>query len=130
MITKHDLTIKKAFVAKILDKEKERFNTNQSRAISRMLNFRSGNLLEKREFSISSPDMMDGQLSLKIPVYGRFLDIKPKNRKMSQNHKRMRNMKQYPIYNCFAFGHYYSIANQLMYGLTEAVAEDIKQNLI
>jgi hypothetical protein len=121
--------IKKAFVSRILASEKDRFKGSQSRAIQRMLNFRSGRLENDRTYETSTDGSMDGKLTLTLPAYGRFLDIKPKNRKISENGRKFRKLKAFPIYNRYAFGHYYAIADQLMYGLTEAVRATIKDEL-
>lgn len=124
-----DEIIKKTFVNRILASEKDRFGKSQSRAIQRLLNFRSGKLMNERKYETTEEGLMGGRLTLTIPAYGRFLDIKPKNRKLSENHRKFRKLKAFPIYNRYAFGHYYAIADQLMYGLTEAVRESIKSEL-
>ena len=128
-----DALVKKAFVKQVLKEEGKRFNRNQGAAIAKLLHFHSGRLDRDRPHSVESGDVMDGRLTVSIPAYGRVLDIKPKNRKLSKNLDRMTKRgyrrRAFPIYNRFAFGHYNAIAYRLMYGLTEEVAENIKKEL-
>ena len=125
--------IRKEFVKQILTQEGRELHDNQSKAIAKLLNFHSNRLMDERPWDVSeTDDVLDGKLNLKIPGYGRALDIKPKNRVISAQDKythwrQRRRTKAFPIYNRFVFGHYYTIAWRLMYGLTEEVAEGIKQ---
>ncbi len=126
-----DTLIKKAFVKKILTEEGETFDKNQSAAIGKLLNFHSHKLETGRSYSVTSGNELDGKLTMSIPAYGRVLDIKPKNRKYSSINRKNLNdrrvkRKAYPIYNRFVFGHYNTIAYRLMYGLTNEVADNIK----
>lgn len=126
--------IRKEFVKQVLEKEGKLLHENQSRAIAKLLNFHSNRLYEGRDMDVKAEDALDGKMTLTIPAYGRFLDIKPKNRKTGKNTenkyeswRRNRRAKSFPIYNRFVFGHYYALAYKLMYGLTDEVAEGIKK---
>lgn len=125
--------IRKEFVKQILTQEGRELHDNQGKAIAKLLNFHSNRLMDERPWGVSeTDDVLDGKLNLKIPGYGRALDIKPKNRVILAQDKythwrQRRRTKAFPIYNRFIFGHYYTIAYRLMYGLTEEVAEGIKK---
>jgi len=122
--------IRKEFVKQILQQEGKELHDNQSKAIAKLLNFHSNRLMDDRSFTVTSNDDMDGQLTLTIPDYTRFLDIKPKAAATQNKYTHWRNRRRttaFPIYNRFVLGHYYTIAYRLMYGLTEEVAAGIKK---
>jgi hypothetical protein len=122
--------IKKEFVKQILQEEGAELHDNQGKAIAKLLNFHSNRLYEDRNVEVTGGDDMDGKLTLTVPARNRFLDIKPKAA-FTQNKythwRKRRRTKAFPIYNRFVFGHYYTIAWRLMYGLTEDVAAGIKE---
>lgn len=91
----------------------------------KLLHFHTGTLESDRHFSIKAPDNADGVLTIKNKAYGRFLDIK---KKPTISNGRRIHKKQYPIYNKFVFGHYYTIANRLMVDFTNDVADGIKRD--
>jgi hypothetical protein len=124
--------VRKQFVKQILQEEGKELHDNQGKAIAKLLHFHSNRLMEDRPYSVQSSDDMDGEFSTKIPAYGRFLDIKPKNRVIQEQSnythwRQRRRTKAFSVYNRFVFGEYYKIAWRLMYGLTEDVAEGIKK---
>lgn len=124
--------VRKEFVKQILQEEGKELHDNQGKAIAKLLHFVSNRLMNERPYSVKSADTMDGEFSTSIPGYGRALDIKPKNRVIREQDKythwrQRRRTNSFPIYNRFVFGHYYTIAYRLMYGLTEDVAENIKK---
>lgn len=124
--------VRKEFVKQILEQEGKELHDNQGKAIAKLLHFHSNRLMDERPFHVESDDAMDGEFSISIAGYGRALDIKPKNRVIKEQSKythwrQRRRMKAFPIYNRFVFGHYYTIAYRLMYGLTEDVAAGIKK---
>jgi len=126
------MLVKKEFVRQILHEEGTELHDNQGKAIAKLLHFHSNRLFDDRPYDVESGNAMDGKLSASIAGYGRALDIKPKNRKIQEqdkytNWRKRRRTKAFPIYNRFVFGHYYTIAWRLMYGLTEEVAENIKK---
>ena len=117
--------IKKEFVRRILTEESERFDRNQTLQIRRFTTFHTGALERERHFSVSSDDTMDGMLTLRHKAYERFLDIKRKVKTKGSNTIKNRSI---PIHNKFAFGHYYTIANRLMFDFTNEVADGIKRD--
>jgi hypothetical protein len=124
--------VRKEFVKQILTEEGKELHDNQGKAIAKLLHFHSNRLMDERPYSVSADDSLDGKFSIKIPGYGRALDIKPKNRVIQEQDKythwrQRRRTKTFPVYNRFMFGHYYTIAWRLMYGLTEEVAAGIKK---
>lgn len=124
--------IRKEFVKQVLEEEGRELHKNQSAAIAKLLHFHSNRLYNERPYSVTSTDSMDGEFSMVIPIYGRFLDIKPKNKAVQNQDKythwrKRRRTRAYPIYNRFVFGHYYTIAYKLMYGFTNDVADAIKK---
>ena len=126
--------VRKEFVKQILSEEGKELHDNQGKAIAKLLHFHSNRLANDRPYSVASSDAMDGKFTMSIAGYGRALDIKPKNRVISSqdkynNWRQRRRTKAFPIYNRFVFGHYYTAAYRLMYGLTEEVAENIKKQL-
>ena len=126
--------VRKEFVKKILQEEGKELHDNQGKAIAKLLHFHSERLMNERPYRVESEDSMDGEFTTSIPGYGRALDIKPKNRVIQEQTKythwrQRRRTKAFPIYNRFVFGHYYTIAYRLMYGLTEEVAAGIKKEL-
>ncbi len=124
--------IRKEFVKQILQEEGQEMEDNRGKAIAKLLHFHSGELYDRREHTVSSGDELDGMFTTNTKFYGRVLDIKPKNRLIQEQDKythwrSRRRTKAFPIYNRFVFGHYYTIAYRLMYGLTEDVAAGIKK---
>lgn len=118
--------IKKEFVRRILQDEANEFKENQGLALRQFLNFHTGKTESERTFIVSADDSMDGKLTIKMKAHIRFLDIKKKT--TADDGSRI-NRKNRPIYNRFAYGHYFSIASRLMYDLTDDVVESIKKDL-
>lgn len=128
--------VRREFVREKLTSEGQDMLDDQSRAIRKYLNYRTGHLMNDRTMKVSSSDDMDGDLHFTIPAYGRFLDIAPKNRtrKNTSNFdywkKRKARNSSFAIYNRYVFGLYYGLAYRLRYGLTEEIATAIKANFI
>lgn len=124
--------VRKEFVKQILQQEGKELHDNQGKAIAKLLQFHSNRLMNERSYNVEGGDGLDGKLTLTVPGYARALDMKPKNKLVSAQDKythwrQRRRSKGFPIYNRFVFGHYYTIAWRLMYGLTEDVAAGIKK---
>lgn len=115
------MDVKGAFVRRVLQEEGERMLERQETAISSRLKSRSGTLVRGRSISVSGGNRLDGQLDFKHPIYERFLDMK----RLGNNGRKRKGRR---IHNRFVFGAYTSIAKQLMYGFTEEVAREIKDN--
>lgn len=128
--------VKREFVRQKLTEEGRDLLDEQGKAIRKLLQFRTGHLLNDRTMSVSSSDSLDGNLEFTIPSYGRFLDINPKRRNTTNTSnfgywkkRRSRNFA-FAIYNRYVFGLYYGLAYRLRYGLTDDVAAAIKRNFI
>jgi len=117
--------IKKEFVRRVLKDESDRFKKNQGLEMHKLLHFHTNKLHNDREFKVESSNTMDGKLIHSHVAYQRFLDIK---RKIRSNKSNRIKKSSYPIHNRFVFGHYFSIANRLMYEFTNEVAEGIKKD--
>jgi hypothetical protein len=116
--------IKKEFIHSVLTEHKHRWLKNQTALfISKKIQFRSGRLLSDRKINISDNRVMEGQLRFKHPDYERFLDIKRK-RKNGTGYKR-----GLQIHNRFVYGHYFSIAKDLAWGLTSEVMKNLKKEI-
>ena len=126
------LLIRKEFVKQILQGEGKELHDNQGKAMAKLLHFHTDHLYDDRPYSVESGDAMDGKFTIAIAGYGRALDIKPKNNRINAQDKythwrKRRRTKAFPVYNRFVFGHYYTAAYRIMYGLTEEVAAGIKK---
>ena len=107
------------FVSRVLREEGQELLTRQTSAIAASgLAVRSGSLLDGR-FVHTSPNT----LTLVHPVYERFLDIK----KSRINAARRKN---YRIHNRFVYGSYASIADRLMNGYVEEIAETVRNSSV
>jgi len=127
-----DREIIRAFVKKELEQIGKDIDQAQERAISKLLHYRTGRLINYRVFDTREGEYIDGQLTITHPAYERFLDIK-KRPKVSANvedwRKRRTKPKAYPIHNRIIMGHYNRLADRLMFGLTEEMAKEIKSQL-
>lgn len=128
--------IQKEFVRRVLREEGERLTRNQGMAISKKLKFRTGRLMNGRTTEVVQADGMDGKLRFTHPDYERFLDMKRivrqqknKGRRRSVASGGLKKKSGYGIHNRFIFGHYFSIANRLMYEFTEDVQQSIREEL-
>lgn len=113
--------VRERFVQEVLSSEADRMLRRQGARISEVTMSRSGRLLHGREVSVSGGAELDGKLTLTHPVYERFLDIRRRGASGRRSNRR--------IHNRFVFGAYSSIAERLMYGLTEDVAARIRAEL-
>lgn len=117
------MSVKERFVREILQDEGRRLLSNQSLALGRKLNVRSGRLMSTRRVSVEGGDVYDGRLSFTHTAYERFLDM----RRLRIGSKDVyRNRK---IHNRFVFGHYSSIAGRLMHDLTDDVVARIREQI-
>lgn len=114
------MQIELAFIEQILKAEGKAINASTLRAIRKHILFKYGRtgLLENG----NTESVSNNTLTLTHPIHKRFLDMKARQRD-GQLRK-----KKYPIHNKIIFGHYNEIAYKLMYGLTEEVAQGIKDN--
>lgn len=102
--------IRERFIQDTLETEGRKMLELQTRQIERVTHSRTGNLRRNRYIKVTAD-----QLTLTHPEYERFLDMKKK----SGSGKRKKRRK---IHNRYIFGAYTSIAERLMYGFTDEVA--------
>lgn len=117
--------LKSQFIKDVLLEQGNRLMKNQGAVLYKRLKYDSGELKSQRSVSVSyAGEKMSGKLSFKHTAKERFLDMK---RNVKRKRKAgTRNKRGYKIHNHFVFGHYQSIATDLMYGFTEDVAESIR----
>lgn len=120
--------VKKEFIRQMMESQSARWLKNQETLfISKRLQFHTGRLRDDRKIDIKQADHLDGQLSFTHPDYERFLEIPRKvKRKRGSG---FRTKRGYNIHNRFIMGHYFSLARDLMFGLTNDVARVIKAEL-
>jgi len=117
---------KAEFVKRVLIDEGKRYHKNQGLEIQKRLQFHTKRIYNARSEQVSADNSMDGQLTIKHTAYQRFLDIKRKVRNKKTNRL---NQRRYRIHNRFVMGHYYGIANRLMFELTDDVKDAIIKDL-
>lgn len=118
--------IQQQFITSVLRDEAARLKKNQGLAMKKLLHFRTGELFNNRETTITPEGTMGGRLTFRHTAHQRFLDMKRKVR--NKRSGRIGN-KSYPIHNKYVMGHYSSIGYRLMYDLTQDVVEGIKRDL-
>lgn len=101
------------FIQDTLSKEGQRMLEKQTAEITMKIGRRSGNLLSGRNITVS-----DSMLTLVHPDYERFLDMKVLGGKKRKRTK---------IHNRFTYGAYERIADRLMNGYKDYLAEIAKQ---
>lgn len=98
------------FVQDVLREEGDFLITRQGKEIAARTKSRTGNLISGRRVTTTAD-----RLSFTHPVYERFLDMKRGKRKRRR------------IHNRFVYGTYATIADKLMNGIRERVADEFKQ---
>lgn len=117
------MSLKLKFIQEVLEDEARRFERNQGRAISKEVKFRTRHIIQGRTSSVGDGPGDTKVLTFKFPHYIRLLDIKRDRKKKSGKGTTRRSLR---IYNRFAYGHYYSIAQRLQHDFTEEVKQDIR----
>lgn len=112
-----DNTVRSRFVRQVLENEGRLLLSRQETAITSLTKSGSGHLLGERSVTVSGGEDLDGKLTFTHVAYERFLDMRKKGRKRRR------------IHNRFVWSAYASIAERLMYGLTEDVAAQIREEL-
>ena len=121
-----DAIIKKEFLRQVLNDTGKNILKEQNSRIAKYLHYRTGTLEKSKSsgnYHVTLGDTISGTLSIKYPIYERFLDIKPKRLK---NSKRKR---AFPIHNSVIFGQYYRMIFRLQNDFVESVRESIHQQL-
>lgn len=116
---------KSLFVKKVLSEHSATYLKNQGLAIRKRVKFHTGNVYNNRTAAVTTDDQMDGKIIITHTAIERFLDIKRKIRSRATNRVKTRSLR---IHNRFAYGHYYGIAEDLMYGATEEALDAIKKD--
>ncbi|WP_421977818.1 hypothetical protein [Roseivirga seohaensis] len=119
-----EIAVRKQFVKEALITEGKRFKRNQGMAMAKLLKFHTHNTIRRRDTNVTSQSHYDGKLAITLQANVRFLDIKGSKKAKSRKRK-----KAYAIYNRFAYGHFFSLAEWLMVGLTEDTWLRIKSEL-
>lgn len=117
---------KAEFVKRVLLDEGKRYHKNQGIEMEKRLHFHTNRLYNDRTEQVSADNSMDGELTIKHKAYQRFLDMKKTVRNKKTNRL---NQKRYRIHNRFVYGHYFGIANRLMFELTDDVRDAIIKDL-
>lgn len=117
---------KAEFVKRVLLDEGKRYHKNQGLEMEKRLQFHTKRLYSARTENVSVDGSMDGQLTIRHAAYQRFLDMKRQGRNKKTNRL---NKKRYRIHNRFVYGHYFGIANRLMFELTDDVRDAIIKDL-
>jgi hypothetical protein len=117
--------IKLEFVRRVLEEQARELDKRQTQRIERYLKFRTGYLLKQRQTEVSKGSSDEGRLTLTVPIYARFQDMK---KKTSSNRKKFQS-KNRPIYNVPTMRVYNATAKKLMFFFTREVAEQIKKEL-
>lgn len=116
--------VRERFVRNILEEEGARMLRNQSVAMRSAVRFRSGRMYDDRSITVEGGASMDGKMVFTHTTYERFLDMK----RLQHGSTTVKSNRK--IHNRFVYGTYISIANRLMYDLTEDVAESIREQLL
>ena len=115
------MTVKGEYIRRTLLDESNRWLKNQKTVLATKLHSRTGRLVNER--SISEQGEMSATMTYQHTIEERFLDM----RVLRYGSKIVRRARK--IHTRFAYGHYESIASRLMYGLTDDVVAEIKQQL-
>ena len=110
------MTVKGEYIRRTLLDESNRWLKNQNTVLATKLHSRTGRLVNERSMSVSEQGEMSATMTYQHTIEERFLDM----RVLRYGSK---------IHTRFAYGHYESIASRLMYGLTDDVVAEIKQQL-
>jgi len=119
--------VKKEFVRRSLIEMGHDVTQAQIIAIHKLLQFRSGHLSSSKTanaYDVSMSDNYDGKLTLKHPIYERFLDMK---RLKTRSGKVRRG--SFPIHNRIVWGHMNELIYKLKYGFVKDVINEIKTDL-
>jgi hypothetical protein len=124
-----DTKIKLEFVRRVLQEQADELDERQTKRINRYLKFRTGRLLNMRNIQVQAGgNKFDGKMSLDIPIYGRFQDMR-KNKAASTNRRKLKNKNTTPIYNVPTMQVYNVLGKKLMFFLTKETIAQIKQEL-
>ncbi|MGL5682560.1 MAG: hypothetical protein ACRDDZ_05820 [Marinifilaceae bacterium] len=99
---------------------------NQGNVLYKKLRYRTGELLSKRDMTVTGGGSGESKLALSHAIYERFLDM---NRTVTTKSGKNRRKRGAKIHNRYIYGCFIATCNQLRVGLTEKVMEEIKNEL-
>lgn len=116
--------VKERFIKETLERQGQRMLRRQGVAMEESLRFHTRETLTSRRIYVTEGTEMSGTLTFEHTVQERFLDLK-RLRHGSEESRRPRNRK---IHNRFVMSMYNAVANDLLYGFTQEVAERIRKD--
>ena len=117
------MTVNGEYIRRTLLDESNRWLKNQNTVLATKLHSRTGRLVNERSMSVSEQGEMSATMTYQPTIEERVLDM----RGLRYGSKLVRRARK--IHSGFAYGHYESIASRVMYGLTDVVVAEIKQQL-
>ena len=116
--------VKERFIKETLERQGQRMLRRQGVAMEESLRFHTRETLTSRRIYVTEGTEMSGTLTFEHTVQERFLDLK-RLRHDSEESRRPRNRQ---IHNRFVMSMYNAVANDLLYGFTQEVAERIRKD--
>lgn len=116
--------VKERFIKETLERQGQRMLRRQGVAMEESLRFHTRETLTSRRIYVTEGTEMSGTLTFEHTVQERFLDLK-RLRHGSEESRRPRNRQ---IHNRFVMSMYNTVANDLLYGFTQEVAERIRKD--
>lgn len=116
--------VKERFIKETLERQGQRMLRRQGVAMEESLRFHTRETLTSRRIYVTEGTEMSGTLTFEHTVQERFLDLK-RLRHGSEESRRPRNRQ---IHNRFVMSMYNAVANDLLYGFTQDVAERIRKD--
>lgn len=116
--------VKERFIKETLDRQGQRMLRRQGVAMEESLRFHTRETLTSRRIYVTEGTEMSGTLTFEHTVQERFLDLK-RLRHGSEESRRPRNRQ---IHNRFVMSMYNAVANDLLYGFTQEVADRIRKD--
>lgn len=116
--------VKERFIKETLERQGQRMLRRQGVAMEESLRFHTRETLTSRRIYVTKGTEMSGTLTFEHTVQERFLDLK-RLRHGSEESRRPRNRQ---IHNRFVMSMYNAVANDLLYGFTQEVAERIRKD--
>lgn len=116
--------VKERFIKETLERQGQRMLRRQGVAMEESLRFHTRETLTSRRIYVTEGTEMSGTLTFEHTVQERFLDLK-RLRHGSEESRRPRNRQ---IHNRFVMSMYNAVANDLLYGFTQEVADRIRKD--
>ena len=116
--------VRDRFIRETLERQGQRMLRRQGVAMEESLRFHTRETLTSRRIYVTEWTEMSGTRTFEHTVQERFLDLK-RLRHGSEESRRPRNRQ---IHNRFVMSMYNAVANDLLYGFTQEVAERIRKD--